>query len=414
MTPRDYRLFLASQAISNLGSSFTLFGLPLLVYRLTGSAVNLALSTAAGFLPYLLFGLVIGAMVDRVDRRRTMLVTNVARALTVGVVPALAASGTLTIWWLYATAFVNAALGIVSAAIEVTAVPSLVPRDALADANGKLRATYAVCQVIGPLLAGVLIGGGLPVTGVFVVDAASFVVAALVLLGVRTPLNTVRPTSRSSVATEVRDGLAYVRSDPVLSNVALHAALWNLIGGTVLAQLVLFAHDRLAATDAQVAVLFAGGSLGTAGAVFAVGRLGGRLSFRAATLGLMLCWCGLVLGLALTTNFWVAAVFWTAAAGLPAAYAVRTITLRQEVVPDHLLGRVQTIAQVLAWSAQPVGALAGAWLIQVTGRISAVYAGIAVLFALVTAGFWLGPLGRVDTSTSDQALSGAAINGGET
>ncbi len=414
MSRRDYRLFLTSQAISNLGSSFTVFALPLLVFRLTGSAVNLALTTAAGFLPYLLFGLVIGAMVDRVDRRRAMIATDIARAVTISAVPVLAASGALTIWWVYAIAFVNASLGVVSAAIETTAMPSLVPREALGDANGRLRATYAVCQVLGPLLAGALIGGGLPVTSVFAVDAVSFAAAALIMAGVRTRLNIERTDARRSVAADIRDGLAYVRADPVLRAVALHAALYSLVGGTVLTQLVLFAHDRLDAGGAQVGILFAGGSLGTAVAVFAAGRLGPRLSFRAATLGLMFCWSGLVLGLALSTDFWVAAAFWTAAAGLPSAYAVRTITLRQELVPDHLLGRVQTIAQVLAWSAQPVGALAGAWVIQTTGRISAVYAGIAILFALVTWCFWLGPLGRADTSTTDRALSGATITGGET
>ncbi|MGO4427161.1 MFS transporter, partial [Streptomyces sp. MCAF7] len=80
---RDYRLFLISQTISNVGSSFTAFGLPLLVFRLTGSAVNLALTTVAGFLPYILFGLVIGAWVDRVDRRRALVGAVVARGLTI-------------------------------------------------------------------------------------------------------------------------------------------------------------------------------------------------------------------------------------------------------------------------------------------------------------------------------------------
>jgi MFS family permease len=395
---RDYRQFLVSQSISNLGSSFTLFGLPLLVYLLTGSAMNLAVTTVAGFLPYLLFGLVIGALVDGADRKRLMIGSDLLRGLVIGVIPLLNETGGLTVWWVYAVAFANTSLGIVSAAVESTAIPSLVPRAELPDANGKLRASYAIAQVIGPLMAGALVGGGLPLPWVFAVDAGSFGVAAVLMMRVRATFNAVRVGDRGSVLAAVRQGIRYVFGHPVLRNIALHAAAFNLIAATVTSQLVLFAHDRLGASNAQVSILFAAGALGTAVAVFGAGRLARRLSFKATTLGAILCWSGLVLCLSLSSQLWLAAVFWAAAAGLPSVYAVRTTTLRQSLVPDELLGRVQTVAQTLAWSAQPLGALAGAAIIASSGQISAVYAGIAVLVAITTLLFWLGPLNRVEAS----------------
>ncbi|MGO4750394.1 MFS transporter, partial [Streptomyces sp. 2MCAF27] len=291
---------------------------------------------------------------------------------------------------------VNTSLGIVSSAVESTAIPSLVSRDELADANGKLRAGYAAAQVTGPLLAGALIGGGLPVTGVFAIDAVSFWLAAVLLLAIRTRFSGHPPRKeRRSVASDIGTGLRYVLADPVLRGIALHAALYNLIGSTVTSQLVLFAHQRLGADDAQVGLLFACGALGTAVALFAFSRLARQVSFTTATLGVMMCWSVLVLGLSVSTDIRLGAVFWACAAGLPSVYAVRTLTLRQTVVPDHLLGRVQTTGQVLAWSAQPVGAFIGAWLISATGRIAVVYAGTAVLMAAATGCFWrLGPLGK--------------------
>jgi hypothetical protein len=392
---RDFRLLLTSQAISYVGSSFTVFGLPLLVFKLTGSAVGLALTTVAGFLPYLLFGLFIGAWVDRIDRRRAMMVTNLLRGLVVAVVPVLAVSGGLTVWWIYLVAFTNTTLGIGCLAIEGTAVPSLVDRADLSAANAKLRGTFAMGQVAGPLLAGALIGGGFPVVGVFGIDAASFVLAAALLMFVRSPFNAHRPTAGRSVLADVAEGLRYVFSHPVLRNLAMNAALFNLLASTVSAQLVLFAHDRLGATDGQTSLLYGCGALGTAAVLFGAGRFAKRLSFRAATLGVTFCWCALVAGFAATTNVWLGLLLWTAAAGLPSVYAVRTLSYRQAVVPDHLLGRAQTSALVLAWSAQPLGSLAGASIIQATGQVSTVYAGIAVLVAAMTLGFWLGPLGRV-------------------
>lgn len=383
-----------SQTISSLGSSFTTFALPLLVFKLTGSAVGLALTTVTGFLPYLMFGLVIGAWVDRLDRRKAMIFADLTRLVLIGTIPTLAWLGALHLPWVYGVAFLNTTMWIVCTAAESAAIPSLVDKSGLMTANGRLQGSYAAAQVLGPLLAGALIGGGLPVTAVFTVDSASFAIAAAVLAFVRTPFSQDRPRSgRSGVLRDVRAGLAYVFSNPLLRGVALVAALFNLLGATTWSQLVLFAHTRLAASDSRISLLFAGASAGTALILLAAGRLNRRFSFLTMTLGTLVLWSALVLVLALNTNFWVAAAAWSAAAGLPSLYAVRTLALRQEIVPEHLLARVQTIAQVLAWSAQPLGALAGAWAIQATGRIAAVYAVCALVVLGVSLSYWR-PLGR--------------------
>ena len=97
--------FWLGQTISNLGSSFTLFALPLLVFKLTGSPLNLGVSLAMSYLPYLLFGLVIGAWVDRVDRKRLMIATDLARAAVIATIPLLAAVDQLSVGWVYGVAF---------------------------------------------------------------------------------------------------------------------------------------------------------------------------------------------------------------------------------------------------------------------------------------------------------------------
>jgi MFS family permease len=98
----DFWKFWAGQTISNLGSSVTLFALPLLVFKLTGSALNLAIASATSFLPYLLFGLVIGAWVDRLDRKRLMIAVDIGRALAIAAIPLLDGLGLLAVGWIYA------------------------------------------------------------------------------------------------------------------------------------------------------------------------------------------------------------------------------------------------------------------------------------------------------------------------
>src|SRR5207245_8003939 len=122
----DFARFWAGQTISNLGSSITQFALPLIVFHLTGSPLNLGLAAAASYLPYLLFGLVIGAWVDRVDRKRLMIGCNVAAAVLLSTIPVLSATDRLHVWWIYGVAFLHTTIFIAFSSAEFAVVPSLV------------------------------------------------------------------------------------------------------------------------------------------------------------------------------------------------------------------------------------------------------------------------------------------------
>jgi len=407
--PRDWRLFFASQVTSKLGSSFTGFGLPLLAFTMTGSAMGLAITTVTEVVPYLLFGLVIGAWGDRIDRRRAAIAAGLLRGLIIALIPVLWLCGSLNIWLLYTLAFANTSVGIVSLTVEGTALPSLVDADRLIEANSKLQAASSVAYVVGPLLAGALVGGGMSIPWVFGFDAISFVLAAVALSLIRTKFNLSRDESGGSVFAAVGVGLRYVMAHRVLRGIAVLAALYNLVSITVLAQLVDFAHLRLHADSVRIGILFAAGALGTAVVTVTVGRFKRHMSFRVMTLGSLAAWGFIVLLMSFTTSFWVGAVLWSAAAGMPIVFSIRTMAYRQETVPNHLLGRAQIFAAVLAWSTQPIGVIAGAWAIEATGRISVVYGGIAVAVLLLAFVFRLGSLGRPDHALPRQGQSADTI-----
>jgi Major Facilitator Superfamily len=354
----DFGRFWLGQTISNLGSSFTFFALPLLVFNLTGSPVNLGIATAAEFVPYLLFGLVIG--------------------------------------WVYAVAFASATLTIAFDAAEFAAIPSLVPSDDdLVAANGRVQASYSAAQIAGPLLAGLLITMA-PVQQVLWVDAASFLVSAGTLLLIARPFNASRDEARRAIRNEILDGLRYVLGHPILRNISAMMALINLVGATVYAQLVVFAKRQLDASDSRVALLYAAGSAGVVLLSLAAGPLRRRLSFSVAALGALLVDGLLTVVLAATRWYWAALALWAAISGLASFFNINTASLRQQIVPNHLLGRVISIAGVLAWSAIPVGALAGGWAVERTGSVALVYGVIGALVALLALAFSFGPLGHAD------------------
>jgi MFS family permease len=393
----DFGRFWLGQTVSNLGSSFTLFALPLLVFKLTGSPINLGVTTAAEFVPYLLFGLVIGAWVDRVDRKRLMIATDLARAAVIAVIPLLAAVGQLSVGWVYVVAFCGSTLNIAFDAAEFAAIPSLVPSgDDLVTANGRVQASYSAAQVAGPLLAGLLITVA-PVQQVLLVDAATFLVSAGMLALIATRFNAPRDTEgRRAIRQEVVEGLRYVLGHPVLRNISAMMALINLVAATVFTQLVVFAKRQLDASDTRVALLYAAGSAGVVLLSLAAGPVRRRLSFSLAALGALALDGLLTVVLATTRWYWVALVLWAAISGLGIFFNINTVSLRQQIVPNHLLGRVISIAGVLAWSAIPVGALVGGWAVERTGSVALVYGVIGVAVALIALVFSFGPLGHAE------------------
>ena len=393
----DFGRFWLGQTISNLGSSFTMFALPLLVFNLTGSPINLGITTAAEFVPYLLFGLVIGAWVDRVDRRRLMIATDLARAAVIATIPLLAAVDALSVGWIYVVAFASATLTIAFDAAEFAAIPSLVPSgDDLVTANGRVQASYSTAQIAGPLLAGLLVAVA-PVQQVLLVDAASFLVSAGALATIGRTFNAPREEGpRRAIRKDIVDGLRYVLGHPVLRNISAMMALINLVGATVYTQLVVFAKRQLEASDSQVALLYAAGSVGVVLLSLAAGPLRRRLSFSVAALGALALDGLLTIVLAATSWYWAALVLWAAISGLGIFFNINTGSLRQQIVPNHLLGRVISIAGVLAWSAIPIGALAGGWAVERSGSVALVYGVIGALVALLAIAFSFGPLGHAD------------------
>jgi MFS family permease len=397
----DYWKFWLGQTISSLGSSFTTFALPLLIFKLTGSALNLAFATATAFLPYLLFGLLMGAWADRVDRQRLMIGTDVARAILIASVPLLGLANLLSLVWLYLVIFTTATLTIAFTAGQTSIIPSLAERSSLLKANGHLQASFSATTALGPLLAGLLITIT-PVYMVLFLDALSFLASAISLVLIKTDL---RPTARltpTSLGQDIVIGLRYVWQHPVLRNISLMTGVLSFFGSTVEAQIVLFATQRLHTTDTELGLLFSGGGVGILVLSLATTQISKYWSFSQVILGSAIL-NGLVMALlGLTSWFWLALPLWALSMGLPILFSINTLSLRQALAPNHLLGRVQTIAQVIAWSAIPLGTLLGGLVIEWTHDIALVYISIGSLNFLIALGFLFTPLSKAEEYITKQ------------
>ncbi|HEV2663112.1 MAG TPA: MFS transporter [Ktedonobacteraceae bacterium] len=392
---RNFWRYWTGQTISNLGSSITLFALPLLVYKISGSALNLGISSAANMLPYLLFGLLLGAWTDRIDRKRMMILMDIGRAAVIATIPLLAFLGQLSVWWIYGVGFLHSTLTICFEAGEFAAIPSLVAQDDLVSANGRIQASYSAASILGPVLAGILVAF-VPLASLLLLDASSFLLSAFSIALVTSSFNTKSDEPRRHILRDVAEGLRYVWGHPVLRNISLMMALVNFVAATHSAQLVLFARERLQASDSQVGFLYTAGSVGVVTLALLAGPLRRRWSFSKVALGALLLDGLFILALAFTRLYWLALIFEALAQGCGILFNINTGSLRQAIVPNHLLGRVVSIASVIAWSAIPLGAFLGGLIISETNNVALVYAGIGVLVMLIPLCFAFTPLGHAE------------------
>ena len=400
----DYWKYWISTIISQLGSRFTQFALPLFVYTLTGSAFDLGVATTLSFLPSLLFGLLFGAYADRLDRKRLLVWGSLGKALAIVSIPGLAVLDALTLWWVYVAIFLHSSLMALTGPAEFAAMPNLVGRENLTRANGYLQAGISVARVAGPLLAGLLVAL-VPVYGLLFFDAASYAVAALVLASVGTALNAPPDAGRpaTTIRQDIGEGLRYLWGQPVIRNIALMIALTNFLEITIDAQLVLFAKERLGADNFGVGLLYSVAGASIALTSLLADPLRRRLTFGRATVGALMAYGLLAVAMASTSWYWFAVATWALMMACGILFDISSQTLSQTIVPDRLLGRVQSVSRVMALSTVPLGAFLGGIVVERTQNVALVYGCIGASIFLISLAFSFTALGRAERHLPDDA-----------
>jgi MFS family permease len=385
--PTGFGRLWTAQTISSLGDGVSHAALPLLALTLTRDPMALAVVTAAGTLPWLLFGVLGGALVDRRDLRHTMWVTDAARAALLATAAAAAAFGVLSVPLLAALAFLLGLGGLFFDTAATAYLPDLLGRDPalLERANSRLRgAQTAMSGFAGPPLGSALlaIGRAVPLLS----DAVSFAFSALLVRSLPASPRPV-PHAGESLLRQARAGASYVFRDRLLLGLALRPAVGNIAFSAVEAVLALFAYERLGIETYGFGLLLTaeatGGLLGAAIASPLGRRLGTgtALTCTAAVEGLA------ILGLAAAPNPYVAGLALAVCGAGMGATMVLAPSLRQAIVPAHLMGRVTSTSRMLAMCAAPLGAFLGGWLASTfdVGTPFYVAAGLLLTMTAVTA-----------------------------
>ncbi|GGV49584.1 MFS transporter [Streptomyces spectabilis] len=367
----NYRLFLALQGLSALGDSFSHVAIPLLVLHQTGSVAQMGLVTGLTGLASIVTGLFAGVVADRVDRRRLLVLADVARCVLLGMVPLVWLFAT-PLWLVHTVVPVAGAFAMLFQVTYVTVVPAIVGPGRILKANSHLFGVYAVASAGGPMLAGI-VAAALGPAAALGIDAATFAVSAVGILFVRirpmpeaAEMGADQGAERGGARREFLAGARFLWEHPVLRPLTVLLALLTFLTYGLTDVIVYYVKHGLGHGDGAVGSVLTAGTLGTLGASFAVDRMRERLGFGVSWIGVNALAGAAVACLGLAGSVPLVAVLAAVMLFCTGVAGINSMSLRQEVTPSHLLGRVTSSFWTLHNALGPIGAAAvtaaaGAW-----------------------------------------------------
>jgi MFS family permease len=381
----NYRKLWTATAISTIGDGIHFTALPLLAATLTRDPLQLSAVAFAGYLPWLLFALVSGALVDRWDRRRVMWTVDTFRFAVVGGLAVAVMAEWASIPLLMASGFL---LGIGQTLFDTASqsiVPAIVSRDParLERANGRLSAAMTVGQqFLGPPAGGFLFSVAASVP--FMVDAVSFAASSALIAAIRGQYSRRQAVGAPTrtLRADISEGLRWLLAHRLLRTLAIMVGVANLAFAAGEAILVLFAQDRLGLGSLGFGLLLTGLAAGAVLGSLLAGRLSQWLGTGRLLPATVVAEAAASFGIGLTTHAWFAGAMLGLAGAAVGAWNVITVSLRQAIVPEHLFGRVNSVYKLLALGTLPLGAILGGVLGRTLGLPAPFLTAGAILLAL--------------------------------
>ena len=379
---RDYLLLWGGQVVSTVGAKVTTLAFPLLVLAQTGSPAKAGLVGFAQTLPFLVWYLPAGALVDRWDRRQVMLVADGGRAVALSSVAFALWSGLLTFAQVLAVALVEGTLFVFFQLSEAAALPRVVPRAQLPTALAQYQAREHGAELAGQPLGGLLFGVGQALP--FAFDAVSYVVSFVALLFVRPALQDEREGTGTRLKAEIAEGVRWLWHQPFLRALVALIGVTNLVFNALTIAMIVRL-QQLGASPALIGLMFGLYGVGSVLGAVCAPALQRRLPPALVIIGSLWGWAAVFAVLTLPSDP-VSFGALAACTGLTGPlFNVVVSSYRYALVPDRLQARTQAVGRLVAWGAIPLGTLAGGILVQGVGSRVAIPVLAAAMIAVALA-----------------------------
>lgn len=380
---RDYMLLWTGQLVSQLGSGVSSIAYPLLILALTHSPAKAGFTAALATVPYLIFSLPAGALIDRWNRKTVMILCDAGRGLALGSIPVAALLGHLTVTQLYITATIEGSLFVFFNIAEVACLPRVVPKEQIPSASAQNEGGGIATALISPPLGGILFA--LAHTVPFLVDAVSYIASVVSLRFIATEFQGERTAERRSLRVEIMEGVSWLWRQKLIRYMSVLTGGLNFANsGSFLIVVVIAQHQGASAP--VIGVIFSIASVGGVAGALLAPRIQRRFGFGQIIVSttwvpallfplLAVAPNSLLLGLILAVMFLMGPI-----------YNAVQFGYRLQIIPDELQGRVNSAFRLVAFGFQPLGAaLSGILLGSLgAGRTVAVFSVVVLALAVMT------------------------------
>jgi MFS family permease len=381
---RDYMLLWGGQLVSSAGSQISQLAFPLLILALTHSPVQAGFVGALRALPYLIFSLPAGALIDRWDRKRVMIICDIGRALALGSIPLAVAFGHLAIIQLYIVSVIEGTLFVFFNVAEVSCLPRVVTKTQLGAATAQNQASDGITSLVGPSLGGIIyaFGSVLP----FLADAISYAASAISLFFIKTHFQEERNIAPRKLHVEIWEGLSWLWQQPLIRFMAILTGGLNLIfSGYTLVIIVLA--QRMHASASLIGIVLAIGGVGAILGSIIAPSIQRHFSFGQVIIAS--CWFSAVATALylIAPNIIVLGIVGFLGIISSPIYNVVQFSYRSAIIPDALQGRVNSVFRLLAFGGQPLGLALTGWLLESFGAVDTIIfstVGLILLAILAT------------------------------
>lgn len=354
----SFRWLVASSWTTNLGDGLMMAAGPLLVASQTRNPLLVAAAAMASRLPWLVFGLVAGAMADRLDRRLLVMAMDGARALVLAGLCVVIVTGQVNIWWVMAAMFVIGVAEVFADTSTNTLVPMLVDKSDLGVANARIQVGFLTANsLVGPALGAVIFAAGMAYP--FLIQTVCVLLGVLLISRIATPPGPVREHVQTHVRQDIAEGVRWLSGNGPVRTLALVIVAFNVTWAAPWSVLVLWATERVGIDEAGFGLLTTAAALGGLLGTLFYGRVERRVPLATLMRTVLACEVVFHLAMALTTSAYAAYPLMFFFGAYAFIWGTLSQAVRQRAVPAEFQGRVGSVYMLCVMGGMLVGSLLG-------------------------------------------------------
>lgn len=378
----------SGQTFSNLGEQLYLIAIPWLVYEMTQSTLTMGTVAAIIAFPQIIFGLIIGVVIDRFNKRKIMMYSTVLQVILMTLLPTLYLSNALSIYHIYIICFLYSLGSLIFLSTYRSALPQLVERTNLVKANSLIQSSLTIIRVIGPIIAGILIAN-FGVHNALYVNMFSFIILYLVLINIKFPneKRQYHQKVKTTMIREIKEGIQFIFSNKSFLHINILSFFVNMGMAMSLSMMVFYLHGDYDFTAQQVGYVFAiSGAMAFLFSIIAPALVRYFNQIQAILLSCALSGFGLIF-ITFSSHWLVIGLFLGCITGGTTLASIYIYTFFQHETPENLLGRVFTTSQMLARISTPLAVFFGGWFTHYFIHISQLFlfSGVIIILTIVVA-----------------------------